>query len=118
MAVGRELSRHELLVEAAAAAENLREVTSLGDRRRFDDDRAFRYAVAFGWLRLTEPLCRLITRRLVADYELRTWVGQCDTRNMLAHDREQDIDFDALWVYLLPTLDRTDVQLELLLAER
>ena len=114
--MGRELSRHELLVETASASEVLRDVTSSGDRRRNDDDRLFRYAVAFAWLRLTEPLCRLITRRLVGDDARRTWVGQCDTRNMLAHDRDQDIDFDPLWPYLVPTLDRTDAQLDRLMA--
>lgn len=62
-------------------------------------------------------LCRLITGRLVGDDARRTWAGQCDTRKMLAHDRDQDIDFDALWTLLMPTLDRTDAQLTRLAAE-
>lgn len=115
--MGRELSRHELLVEAASAAEALRDVSSSGDRRRYDDDKVFRYAVAFAWLRLTEPLCRLINGRLVGDDARRTWAGQCETRNMLAHERYQDIDFDALWVLLAPTLDLTEAQLDRLMAD-
>lgn len=35
--------------------------------RRFTDDRAFRYSVAFLWLRLAEPACQLLTRRFVGE---------------------------------------------------
>ncbi|MDQ1250831.1 MAG: hypothetical protein QG597_5211 [Actinomycetota bacterium] len=115
--MGRELSRHELLVEAASAAEALRAVSSFGDRRRYDDDRVFRYAAAFAWPRFTEPLCRLITGRLVGDDARRTWAGMCDIRNMLAHERDQDIDFAMLWALLGERLPRTEAQLDWLMVD-
>ncbi|MDQ1250837.1 MAG: hypothetical protein QG597_5217 [Actinomycetota bacterium] len=62
--MGREYTRQELLVEAAAAAKLL-EVGGRGDLRRYSDDEVFQYAVAYRWLRLAEPTCQLVTRRLV-----------------------------------------------------
>jgi hypothetical protein len=43
--MGQEFSRHELLVEASAAATKLGEFGSRGDRRRFSDDEVFQYAI-------------------------------------------------------------------------
>jgi hypothetical protein len=63
--MGREYTRQELLIEAAAAANRLFEVGGRGDLRRFTDDDVFRFAVAYLWLRLAEPTCQLVTRRLV-----------------------------------------------------
>lgn len=115
--MGRELSRHELLAEAASAAEALRDVSSFGDLRRYDDDKVFRYAVAFAWLRLTESLCRLFARRLVGGETRRMWAGMCDIRNMLAHERDQDIDFAMLWALLDERLPRTEAQLDRLIVD-
>jgi uncharacterized protein with HEPN domain len=115
--VGREYTRYELLVEAASAVWVLRDVSSSGDSRRYEDDRVFRYAVSFAWLRLTEPLCRLFIRRLVAGEDRRTWAGMCDIRNMLAHERDQDIDFSMLWALLAHGLIRTEAQLDRMMAE-
>lgn len=114
--MGRELSRNELLVEAASAAEILRDVSSSGDLWRYDDDRAFRYAVAFAWLRLAEPLCRLFARRQVGGEARRAWAGMCDIRNKLAHERDQDIPFATLWALLADGLPQTEVQLDRLMA--
>lgn len=114
--MGPAYTRDELIVEVAAAAGNLREVSSNGDVRRFTDDSAFRYAVAFLWLRLAEPTCQLVTRRLVGEGSRRTWEGMCRFRNMLAHEREQDIDFVILWAEIPSTLYRTEAQVERLLA--
>ena len=110
--MGRVYTRDELIVELSAASGNLREVSSNGDVRRFTDDRVFRFAVAFLWLRLAEPACQLVTRRLVGDLPRRAWEGMCGIRNMLAHEREQDIDFDELWADIPLTLERTEAQLD------
>jgi uncharacterized protein with HEPN domain len=114
--MGRELSRSELLVEAASAAEALRDLASSGGRRRYNDDRAFRYAVAFAWLRLAEPLCRLFSRRLVGGEARRAWAGMCDIRNKLAHERDQDIPFAPLWALLTDGLPQTEAQVDRLLS--
>lgn len=114
--VGRVYTRDELIVELAAASGNLREVSSNGDVRRFTDDRVFCYAVAFLWLRLAEPACQLVTRRLVGAPSRQVWEGMCGIRNRLAHEREQDIDFDQLWANIPSTLDRTEAQVERLTA--
>lgn len=110
------LTRRERLAEAADAAVKLREVGALGDRRRYDDDDVFRYAVAFLWLRFTEPLCQLVSRRQVGDATRRGWAGMCDIRNALAHERSQDIDFKGLWEDIPSTLDRNENVLDRLLA--
>ena len=115
--MGRELSRHELIVEASAAVDSLLEVSSFGDRRRYDDDKVFRYAVAFAWLRLAEPLCRLFARRLVGGEARRAWAGMCDIRNKLAHERDQDIPFATLWALLTDGLPQTEAQLDRLMAD-
>ena len=115
--MGRELSRSELLVEAASAVEALRDVSSSGDRRRDEDDKMFRYAVAFAWLRLAEPLCRLFARRLVGGEARRAWAGMCDIRNKLAHERDQDIPFATLWALLTDGLPETELQLDRLMAD-
>ena len=114
--MGRVYTRKELIAELAAASGNLREVSSSGDERRFTDDRVFCYAVAFLWLRLAEPACQLVTRRLVGDRSALAWEGMCGIRNRLAHEREQDIDFVKLWVDIPSMLDRTDVEVDRLLA--
>jgi uncharacterized protein with HEPN domain len=114
--MGRVYTRDELIVELSAASGNLREVSASGDFRRFTDDRVFRFAVAFLWLRLAEPACQLVTRRLVGAPSRLAWEGMCWIRNMLAHEREQDIDFDELWAGIPSTLDRTEAQLDRLLA--
>lgn len=114
--MGREFSRHELLVEASAAAIRLGEFGSRGDRRRFSDDEVFQYAIAFAWLRLAEPLCRLTTRRLVDDQARREWQGMCEVRNMLAHERDQDINYPRLWQGVRTTLDVTQTTLDRLVS--
>ena len=116
--MGRVYTRGELLAEVAEASGNLCDASSNGDFRRFTDDRVFRFAVAFLWLRLAESTCQLVTRRMVGDQSRRAWEGMCGIRNMLAHDREQDIDFDELWYEIPSTLKHTDAELgRLLLAE-
>ncbi len=105
--MGRVLTRHELILEASAAADSLQEVSSSGDHRRFADDKVFRYAVAFAWLRLAEPLCRLVTRRLVGEEARRAWSGMCGLRNMLAHERDEDINYLPLWSDLALKMGRT-----------
>ena len=116
--MGRELSRHELIVEASAAVDSLLEVSSFGDRRRYDDDKVFRYAVAYAWLRLAEPLCRLVTRHLVGEETRRAWSGMCGLRNILAHERDEDINYLPLWSDLTMKMERTVAHLDrLLLAE-
>jgi uncharacterized protein with HEPN domain len=114
--MGRVYTREELIVEVAAASGNLREVSSRGDMRRFTDDVVFRYAVAFLWLRLAEPTCQLVTRRLVGERSRRTWEGMCGIRNRLAHEREQDIDFVKLWADLPSTLDGAEALVDRLMA--
>lgn len=114
--MGRELTRYERLIEASDAALRLREVGSRGDARRYADDDVFRFAVAFLWLRYAEPLCQLVTGRLVGNAARRSWAGLCDIRNMLAHERSQDIDFAALWDELPATLDLTEAPLDRLIA--
>ena len=52
-----------MLVEVGAAVARLGEVSSLADLRRYSDDEVFRCAVAYLLLRLTEPVCQLVTRR-------------------------------------------------------
>lgn len=113
---GRAYTRHELIVEVAAASGNLLEVSSNGDMRRFADDRVFRHAVAFLWLRLAEPTCQLVTRRLVGEGARQTWEGMCRFRNMLAHEREQDIDLAILWAEIPSTLDGAEAQLRRLMS--
>jgi uncharacterized protein with HEPN domain len=114
--MGRVYTRDEWIVELAAAAGNLREVSSRGDVRRFADDRVFRFAVAFLWLRLAEPACQLVTRRLVSEGSRRAWEGMFRFRNMLAHERGQDIDFVVLWAQIPSTLDGTEAQVKRLTA--
>ena len=115
--MGRELTRYEVLVEASAAATKLREFGSRGDWRRFTDDEVFRYAVAFEWLRLTEPLCGLISRRLIGTAAPREWEPACEVRNLLAHERDQDINYTRLWEGIHTTLGATEVRLDQLIAE-
>ena len=115
--MGRELTRSELLFEASDAATRLRKVSSRGDTHRYTDDEVFRSAVAFLWLRYAEPLCQLVIRRLVGDAARRAWDGMCDIRNMLAHERNQNIDFAALWDELPTTLNLTEAPLDRLLAD-
>lgn len=114
--MGREFTRHELLVEASAAATKLRKFGSSGDRRRFTDDEVFQYAVAFAWLRLAEPLCRLVSSRLVSDPVPREWEPVCEVRNVLAHERDQDLNYPRLWDGLMSMLDATESKLDQLMA--
>jgi uncharacterized protein with HEPN domain len=111
MADGRGLSRREMLVEVGAAADAAREVTSRGDRQMYEDDVIFRYAVAFACLRLAEPICRLITWRLVGADSWLAWAGICRVRSVLAHERYEDIDFDGLWTDMVSALARRAMEL-------
>ncbi|MDQ1245955.1 MAG: hypothetical protein QG597_322 [Actinomycetota bacterium] len=79
------------------AAVRLGDVTGKGDLRRFDDDLVFRYAVAYLWLRLTEPATQLLARRLVDGDALPRWSKLPFIRNSLAHDIDEDIDYPQLW---------------------
>lgn len=114
--MGREYTRQELLIEAAAAASRLFEVGGRGDLRRFIDDEVFRYAVAYLWLRLAEPTCQLVTRRLVGHDAQMSWDGMCRLRNSLAHDREEDINYRYLWAGLSTSLVLVGAQADRLLA--
>lgn len=114
--MGREYTRQELLIEAAAAANRLSEVGGRGDLRRFTDDDVFRFAVAYLWLRLAEPTCQLVTRRLVGSDAQLSWEGMCRLRNILAHDRDEDINYRYLWVQLSNTLVVVGAQADRLLA--
>ena len=114
--MGREYTRQELLVEAAAAANRLCEVGGMGDLRRYADDEVFRFAVAYLWLRLAEPTCQLVTRRLVGGDAQVSWEGMCRLRNILAHDRDEDINYRSLWAQLSTTLEEVGAQADLLLA--
>ena len=114
--MGRDYTRQELLIEAAAAAATLLEVGGRGDLRRFSDDEVFRYAVAYLWLRLAEPTCQLVTRRLVGGDAQVNWDGMCRLRNILAHDRDEDIDYRSLWAGLSTTLVGIGAQADRLLA--
>jgi uncharacterized protein with HEPN domain len=114
--MGRAYTRDELIVEVAAASGNLREVSANGDLRRFDDDRVFRYAVAFLWLRLAEPGCQLVTRRLVGEESRQTWEGMCRIRNLLSHERDQDINYGKLWADIPSTLQATEARLDRLMS--
>ena len=95
--------RHELLVEMDAACDRLTAAAGQGDRRRYVDDPLFRCAIAYLWLRSAEPAAQLLSRRLVDHSRKSTWSYLPVIRNSLAHDREQQIDYDKLWD-LLPTL--------------
>ena len=108
-------TRDELLAEVVAGSGSLCEVSSNRDFRRFADAWVFRFAVVFPWLRLAEPACQLVTRRLVGDHSRRAWEGICGIRNMLAH--EQDIDFDELWSEIPSTPECSDAQLDSLRAD-
>lgn len=87
-------------------------MSSRGGVRRFSDDRVFRYVVAFLWLRLAEPACQLLTRRLAGEESRRTWEGMCGIRSRFAHEREQDIDFTKLWIDIPSTLNQTEAQVD------
>ena len=113
--MGREYTRHELLIEASAAAGNLSEVAERGDLRRFSDDEVFKYAVAYLWLRLAEPTCQLVTRKLVGDQTRVSWAGMCRLRNSLAHDRNEDINYLPLWTNLSVKMDKTAARLDQLM---
>ena len=84
--MGWDYPRQELLIEAAAAASKLSEVGSRGDLHLYTDDEVFRYTVAYLWLRLAEPTCQRVTRRLVGADTQVIWEGMCRLRNLLAHD--------------------------------
>ena len=114
--MGREYTRQELLVEVAAAANRLYEVGGMGDLRRYTDDEVFRFAVAYLWLRLAEPTCQLVTRRLVGGDAQASWDGMCRLRNILAHDRDEDINYRYLWAGLATTLVEVGAQADQLLA--
>jgi len=114
--MGRVYTREEMLVEAGAAVARLGESSSRGDQRRYSDDELFRFALAYLWLRLAEPICQLVTRRLVGDEAIHTWEGMCPVRNALAHDREEDIDYLRLWSTLPTTLAVTSAPVDRLLA--
>ncbi len=114
--MGRAYTRSELISEVASASDNLGELSSHGDARRFADDPVFRYAVAFLWLRLAEPTCQLVTRRLVGHGPRRAWEGMCRIRNLLAHERDQDINYEKLWADIPSTLEATEFQLHRLMA--
>ena len=59
--MGREYTRQELLVEAAAAANRLCEVGGMGDLRRYTDDEVFRSR--FAWLLFRHTETALARRR-------------------------------------------------------
>lgn len=114
--MGRDYTREEMLVEVRSAVVRLGEGSSRSDLRRYSDDELFRFAVAYLWLRLAEPICQLVKRRLVGDEAKRTWEGMCPVRNALAHDREEDIDYLRLWSNLPTTLALTSAQIDRLQA--
>lgn len=114
--MGREYTRRELLMESAAAANRLHDVGGRGDLRRFADDEVFRFAVAYLWLRLAEPTCQLVTRRLVGGDSQVSSEGMCRLRNSLAHDGDADIDYRSLWAQLSTTLVLVGAQADRLLA--
>jgi uncharacterized protein with HEPN domain len=115
--MGREYTRRELLMESAAAANRLHDVGGRGDLRRFADDEVFRFAVAYLWLRLAEPTCQLVTRRLVGGDAQVSWEGMCRLRNILAHDRDEDIDYLPLWSDLALKVATTVAHIDRLLAD-
>jgi uncharacterized protein with HEPN domain len=114
--MGRDYTRQELLIDAAAAAYKLHEVSGRGDLRRFTDDDVFRYAVAYPWLRLAEPTCQLVTRKLVGGEAQMSWNGMCRLGNILVYDRDEDINYRYLWAGLSTTLVVVGAQSDQLLA--
>lgn len=113
----RQLSRRELLVEFSVACAALREVGNQGDAMRFDNDRVFRFAIAFLWLRAAEPACQLRKRRLVDEVTRDSWSALCIVRNTLAHGRGEDIGFGALWRELSGGLISMEAQAAKLLGD-
>lgn len=65
-----------MLVEVGAVVARLGEVSSLGDLRRYSDDEVFRCVVAYLWLRFTEPVRQIITRRPSCRH-VRSCAGRC-----------------------------------------
>ena len=114
--MGRAYTRNELLVEVAAAATKLHEVGGMGDLRRYTDDEVFRFGLAYCWLRVAEPACQLVTRRLVGDGANEVWGGMCTIRNALAHEREEDINYRPLWFNLPSSASASLAHAERLLA--
>ncbi len=112
----REYTRQELLVEVVAAASRLRELGARGDLRRFTDDEVFRFALAYLWLRLAEPACQLVTRRLVGEMSMAVWSGLCPIRNALAHERDEDINYQRLWVNVPAAVEASLGEADRLLA--
>lgn len=80
-----------------AAGARLLQLASQGDRRRFEDDDGYRCGIAFLWLRLGEPAARLLSGCLVDSQTLPSWNRLPLLRNSLAHDWDQDIDYDEWW---------------------
>ena len=86
-----------------AANGRLLETAAKGDQRRFEDDDVFRCAIAYLWLRLSEPATQLLSKRLVSPSVAREWSILTSIRNSLAHLPDDEIDYEQLWD-LLPTL--------------
>lgn len=91
------MTRRRLLLEMEAAGGRLLQLASQGDRRRFEDDDGYRCGIAFLWLRLGEPASRLLSGRLVESQTLPAWSRLPLLRNSLAHDWDDDIDYNELW---------------------
>ena len=91
------MTRDELLDEAEAVWLEVEDFHHRCSEARLRSDTWFRWAYAFLWLRLTEPLSQLSTNRLVGRCFRTRWSRLVWRRNELAHKRLTEIDYVQLW---------------------
>ena len=91
------MTRDELLDEAEAVWLELEDFHHRCSDARLRSDTWYRWAYAFLWLRLTEPLSQLSTNRLVGRSARVRWGRLVLLRNELAHSRLAEIDYVQLW---------------------
>lgn len=91
------MTRDELLDEAEAVWLEVEEFQHRCSKARLRSDTWYRWAYAFLWLRLTEPLSQLSANRLVGRRVCSRWSDLVRVRNALAHKRLTEIDYLQLW---------------------
>lgn len=91
------MTRDELLDEAEAVWLEVEDFHHRCSEARLRSDTWYRWAYAFLWLRLTEPLSQLSTNRLVGRSARTRWSRLVQVRNALAHKRLAEIDYVQLW---------------------
>ncbi len=91
------MTRDELLDEAESVWLEVEDFHHRCSDARLRSDTWYRWAYAFLWLRLTEPISQLSTNRLVGRSARSRWSDLVWLRNELAHSRLVEIDYLQLW---------------------